>query len=144
MTANRYLIDTNILIYAYDSFDQKKQKIAEGILRESNDGAEQYLSTQILAECGSVLIKRNFTRKEAREIVEQYAQRHQTLLVEKSTVLLALQLFEKYFQEKQKIIWDAVLLATAVQHGINAIITEDIQSAPVLEGVKYLNPFAAA
>ena len=39
--------------------------------------------------------------------------------------------------------WDALIWAAAREHGITVIHTEDVQSAPEIEGVRYVNPFSA-
>ncbi len=39
-------------------------------------------------------------------------------------------------------VYDAALWATAKVHGIPIIVTEDGQSRPRIEGVRYVNPFA--
>ena len=39
--------------------------------------------------------------------------------------------------------WDAMLWATARRIGVNALLTEDFQDGRVLEGVRFVNPFAA-
>lgn len=40
--------------------------------------------------------------------------------------------------------WDALLLASAVAAGCTHLLTEDKQSAPVIEGVKIIDPFVVA
>lgn len=40
--------------------------------------------------------------------------------------------------------WDAVLLASAVAAGCTHFLTEDMQSAPVIEGVKIIDPLVVA
>lgn len=40
--------------------------------------------------------------------------------------------------------WDSVLLASAVAAGCTHFLTEDKQSAPVIEGVKIIDPFMIA
>jgi predicted nucleic acid-binding protein len=38
--------------------------------------------------------------------------------------------------------WDAMLWATARRAGVRLLITEDLQDGRVLEGVRFVNPFA--
>jgi len=37
--------------------------------------------------------------------------------------------------------WDAALIAACSDAGVKVLYSEDIQSAPVIEGVKIINPF---
>jgi predicted nucleic acid-binding protein len=40
--------------------------------------------------------------------------------------------------------WDALILASAIGAGCTHLLTEDDQSAPIIEGVKIIDPFAVA
>ncbi|MEQ1689622.1 MAG: hypothetical protein ABL874_13700, partial [Sphingopyxis sp.] len=40
--------------------------------------------------------------------------------------------------------WDALILASAIGAGCTHLLTEDGQSAPVIEGVKIIDPFVVA
>jgi predicted nucleic acid-binding protein len=42
----------------------------------------------------------------------------------------------------QMSIWDALIWSVAFRNGIATILTEDVQSQPVIAGVRYINPFA--
>ncbi len=44
-------------------------------------------------------------------------------------------------EEHQLHYWDAQLWATAKLNQIDLILTEDLPSAPLIEGVQFLNPF---
>src|SRR5713226_5908561 len=54
MTAPDFL-DTNILVYAYDSSDPKKQQQAQDLIRRALAG-ESVISTQVLAELATTLL----------------------------------------------------------------------------------------
>jgi predicted nucleic acid-binding protein len=47
MTANQFL-DTNILVYAFDSSDPAKQQLAEQLIAEAARSGTGWLSTQVL------------------------------------------------------------------------------------------------
>jgi predicted nucleic acid-binding protein len=49
MTANQFL-DTNILVYAFDSSDPAKQQWAEQLIAEAARSGTGWLSTQVLGE----------------------------------------------------------------------------------------------
>jgi predicted nucleic acid-binding protein len=48
-------LDTNILVYAYDPSDSKKQSIAQNLVRRALAG-ENVISTQVLAELAATLL----------------------------------------------------------------------------------------
>jgi len=54
MTAREFL-DSNVLIYAYDPSDRRKQQIGQGLLRRALAG-EIVISTQVLAEFAVTLL----------------------------------------------------------------------------------------
>jgi predicted nucleic acid-binding protein len=54
MTVREFL-DTNILVYAYDPSDRRKQQIAQGLLKRALAG-EIVISTQVLAEFAVTLL----------------------------------------------------------------------------------------
>ena len=41
----------------------------------------------------------------------------------------------------QMSIWDALIWSVAFRNGIPTIVTEDVQSQPIIGGVRYVNPF---
>jgi predicted nucleic acid-binding protein len=41
-------------------------------------------------------------------------------------------------------LWDALIWASAKLNGIPNVLTEDPQSADLIEGVRYVNPFSAS
>lgn len=54
MTAREFL-DTNVLVYAYDPSDRRKQQTAQGLVRRALAG-EIIISTQVLAEFAVTLL----------------------------------------------------------------------------------------
>lgn len=48
-------LDTNVLVYAYDVSDSRKQRLAQDLLRKALAG-ESVLSTQVLAEFAATLL----------------------------------------------------------------------------------------
>ena len=52
-------LDTNILVYAYDTSDRRKQRIAREILRNAVTGTgDIVISSQVLGEFASTLLYR--------------------------------------------------------------------------------------
>lgn len=60
------LLDTNILVSAYDPTDRRKQQIARNLLLEGIEGG-YLLSTQTLAEFAAVLLHKNSSRRRSKE-----------------------------------------------------------------------------
>ncbi len=52
------LFDTNILVYAYDTSDPVKQKVAKDLILENIRNAQGWLSIQVFGEFFNVVTKR--------------------------------------------------------------------------------------
>ena len=52
-------VDTNVLLYAYDSGDQRKGRIARDLLLQALSG-KIVISTQVLAEFAATLLHKMF------------------------------------------------------------------------------------
>jgi len=48
MSDNQKFADTNVLVYAFDSSEPKKQKIAQNLLKNDGSKGRIILSTQVL------------------------------------------------------------------------------------------------
>ena len=136
-----YLIDTNVLIYAYDARDPDKQAKAIELLDALALSGQAGLTAQILGEFFV-----NVTRKplhplsisEARQSCRQLARSWTVFDVTVRCHLRAIGAVSRH----RLSYWDAVLWATAAERGIPIILTEDQQSGRAVESVGYLDPFA--
>ena len=59
--------------------------------------------------------------------------------IDQAVVHRALYIFERYKTSW----WDALMMAWAAQAGCSFMLSEDTQSAPVIEGVTIMSPFAS-
>ena len=66
-------LDTNILIYAVDTRDSRKQQIAKSIVMSARNTVEYAISAQVLNEFSNVAMnKLRKTREETRDFVELF------------------------------------------------------------------------
>ncbi|MBI5072924.1 PIN domain-containing protein [Candidatus Woesearchaeota archaeon] len=137
------LIDTNILVYAYDSADPKKQKIAKALLEKCWKRETIYaISAQNLAEF-FVVVTQKIPNKMPLENAEQIIKDISTfsnwnvLHYEEGTVQKAI---ERY-KEKKKHFWDAVIVETMKENDIKHIYTENEKDFEIFEEIKAINPF---
>jgi predicted nucleic acid-binding protein len=136
-----YLIDTNVLIYAYDAADAAKQRRALDVLRTVREEGVGALSVQVLGEFYT-----NITRKPLKPLSVEEAQAT-ALRYCRSWPILALT--ERTFLDAVGAVaqhrlsfWDALIWGTAMQHRVPFIVTEDQQHGRLVGGVRYLDPFA--
>ena len=132
-------IDTNVLAYAHDRSETRKQPVAQDLLEnlwESRTGA---LSTQVLQEF-YVVATRKFdppmSRAAAREVVALYGE---WSVVE---IDVALILAATILEERHRLsFWDALIVEAARRSGAQRLVTEDLQPGRRIGGVSIQNPF---
>lgn len=134
-------VDTNVLVYAHDASETKKQPIARTLVEELWRNKSGTLSTQVLQEF-YVVVTRKFdpplTRKTAREIVSAYAEWN-LVHIDRTLIINASLLEERH----QLSFWDALIVEAAQRAGAQRLLTEDLPSGRKIGGIKLENPFTA-
>ena len=137
------LIDTNILVYAFDPRDEAKRTIATKVLY---DGARRYVVPhQVLLEFFAAVTKPHpdlggqslMTRKMAIERIERFQRQFLILWPDADVLGTALNAVIKY-----GLSWhDAHLLAYAQANAVSEILSEDFQHGRHYGQVRVVNPF---
>ena len=135
-----FFLDTNVLAYTRDADEPQKAATAIRLLDELTGIGEALISTQVLAEFMWVV-----TRRLRKPIPMNDAlldvRRFQRLM---PVVPLTVELFNvaiTLIQQHQMTIWDAQIVAAAHVGRASVVLTEDMQSKPMIHGVTYANPF---
>jgi predicted nucleic acid-binding protein len=138
----RALVDTNVVVYAYDPADPMKHERARELLRELSDANCLVYSTQVLNEFCSVMMRPTrpspLAPGRVAVILRNLAATGDVLALTPDMTLLALDAMGPYALS----FWDALIWAAAKTDGISVIHTEDFQHGRVIEGVRFHNPFA--
>jgi len=133
-------VDTNVLVYAHDRSETRKQPVAQALLDGLWRTRNGVLSTQVLQEF-YVVATRKFDppmrRSAAREIVELYGE-WPIVQVDVALVLAASKLEERHSFS----FWDALVVEAARRCGATRLLTEDLQADRRIGGVSIENPFA--
>lgn len=132
-------VDTNVLVYAHDTSETRRQPIARALLDELWTSRTGLLSTQILQEF-YVVATRKFhppmSRRAAREIVALYAI-WPIVQIDVTLILTASEL-----EERHKLsFWDALVVEAARVGGAARLVTEDLQDGRLIGGVRIEDPF---
>lgn len=134
------LVDSNVLVYAYDRSEPVKQRTAARLLDNLFDARSGVLTTQVLSEF-FVIVTRKITApldvETAAERIRNYVLSWPVLEVTPFVVLEA----TRGAVAHQLHYWDAQLWAAARLNQIDLILTEDLPSGQVLEGVRFMDPF---
>lgn len=136
------LVDTNVLVYAYDRAAPEKQKQALATLDYLAIHGSGALSTQVLAEF-FVAVTRKITAPLS--IADAYIRLEHLLLswtILESSGLIVLEA-ARGARDYQMHFWDAQIWSTARLNQIACILSEDFNTGSAIEGVRFVNPFAA-
>ncbi len=132
-------IDTNVLVYAHDASETRKQPVAQALLEDLWEGRRGALSTQVLQEF-YVVATRKFdppmSRAAAREVVALYGE-WSIVRVDVALILAASKLEERHALS----FWDALIVEAARRYGAKRLVTEDLQTGRRIGGVRIENPF---
>ena len=135
------LIDTNVLVYAHDRGEFAKQERAIKMLHQLQPTGRGRLSAQCLGEFFRAVTRGpspKLTIAEAAQQVERLTRSWPVLDVTPQIVLEAI----RGVRDHQLAYWDAQIWATARLNQIPVVLSEDFQDGAVLEGVRFVNPFA--
>jgi predicted nucleic acid-binding protein len=137
------LLDTNVLVYAHDPRDRPKQERALLVLDRLIEAERAVLSAQCLSEFFAVVTRRlpePLTPVEALAQADRLARACRVLEVTAAVVLEGC----RGSVQHGLAVWDALIWAAARLNQVPAVLTEDAPHGRSLEGVRFLNPFAAA
>lgn len=136
MTA-RCFLDTNILVYAYNTGGDFRHGIAKELLLDLWKNKTGILSTQVLIECAAVLTgKFKLPKKKVAEWLAPY-QEWDVVGVDLTLLLQALGLKNKF----RLSFWDSLILQAALDSGAKILYSEDFQNGQKMEGLSIINPF---
>jgi predicted nucleic acid-binding protein len=138
MTAPDFL-DTNVLAYAYDDGEAKKQSIARGYLQRALLG-EFVISVQVLAEFTATLLHKFLVPVPAdkMKVILDVLSPVRVVQPDRELVRRAVQAHSQYGVH----FYDGMILAAAERAGCERVWSEDLNAGQVYFGIKVENPFA--
>ena len=136
------LIDTNLLIYSIDQNEPEKQVKALKVLDYLELNQTGRLGVQNLAEFISVTTRKIWPRFTADQALQQATRFAQMGPVYDLTFQIVLEA-AKGVRDYALSYYDAQIWATARLNQVPVIFCEDFQNRMVLEGVRFVNPFAS-
>ena len=138
--SDRIFIDTNVLAYALDAAEPRKQKIASRRLDSEQRRGELVVSTQVLQELYVCLTRGKYPIASS-EVAERAVSDAAALTVVQVDTALILEAIAHSRTSKLSF-WDALILRAAAAAGCTALLTEDLNHGQVVDGVRIENPFA--
>jgi predicted nucleic acid-binding protein len=134
-----FLVDTNVLLYAVDAADAPKRERAQACIARLGLAGTGALSAQVLSEFFAVATRKVLLSvPDAEEALQDLVRTWTVYDVTPTAVLEAVRGVRRH----QLAYWDALIWATAKLQGVPNVLTEDPPGSMLLEGVKFLDPFA--
>lgn len=134
------LVDTNVLVYAYDRSAPQKQHRAFGVLDRLHQTRSGALSAQVLGEFFYVLTRKltpPFRPDFAGERVDRLLGSWPVLPLTGPVVREAV----RGTVEHKLSYYDAQIWAVAHLNQLPVVLSEDFTDGAVIDGVRFLNPF---
>ncbi len=138
--SSAFLVDTNVLVYAYDPTDGPKRERAMTVLQHLGARRAGALSCQILGEFFVTVTRKipsKLTGAEAERSLTRYARSWVIYDLTETIVLEAVRGVRRH----RLSYWDSLIWATAKLNGIPNVLSEDFRDGALVEGVRFLNPF---
>lgn len=137
---DRIFLDTNILVYLFDTDSPAKQRTVRELLSREALAGKVMLSTQVLQEFYVTV-----TRKLATPVEPEAAYRavqdftaFSIVKLDSSLILAAI----VRSQTAQFSFWDALIVEAAIEGGAKYLYSEDFQDGQIVDGAHITNPFS--
>jgi predicted nucleic acid-binding protein len=140
MKGVKAFLDTNIIIYAYDTSAGDKHQKARDLLAGLWESGLGMVSTQVLQEF-YVTVTRKIPKPlhlaTARDIIADFLT-WDVVVNDGDAILKAIDVQEKHGFS----FWDSMVIAAAISGGASVLLTEDLSDGQKIGGVEIRNPFA--
>ncbi len=137
--AVRYVVDTNLLVYALDRREPEKRERAREVLRRVGSAGSAALPAQVLSEFGGACLRKLEPRPDpatVRREVERLMLAFPIFPLTGPVVLEAL----RGVREHMLSYYDAQIWAVARLGQVGVVLSEDFNQGAVLDGVSFTNP----
>jgi predicted nucleic acid-binding protein len=136
--ADKYFVDTNILLYAHDRTAGLKHERARQLVERLWNSGEGVLSTQVVQEL-CINLRRKIARplptEEIRHIIQDYLS-WEIVVNSPVSVLHAMDIELRYRMS----FWDALVLEAAEISGATVLYSEDLAAGQKYGAVQVTNP----
>ena len=130
-------VDTNVLIYACDQSDPRRQKIALDLITASTDGVLLWQVACEFLSASRKLSKQGFTPAQAWNRLAEFQDLLPLVLPTAANLARAKELHVS----RGAALWDALILAACAEAGVEVFYSEDVPGFEGFENVRVVNPF---
>lgn len=130
-------LDTNILIYACDRADSRRQQIAINLVANRSDGVLLWQVACEFVAASRKLSAQGFTASDAWSRLTEFLALLRLVLPTASVLQRAQGLHTTHSVS----FWDALILAACAEAGVEILYSEDVPGLPNVGGFQVVNPF---
>jgi len=138
MTSKNVFFDTNILVYAFDKADEKKQNIAKSLMVEAIETGRGNISTQVLQEFYVVATtKLGIPSEMVLTAMDSFGYLN--------VITITPEMIRGAIKKQTKFVlsfWDALILQSAESSLSSILYTEDLNDGQKYDSISVMNPFA--
>lgn len=135
----RRFVDTNVLVYAFDSGAGERAEVARWILADAVPG-ELVISAQVLNEF-YVVVTRKLAKPLELDAARAAVHELSSLAVVPLTSRLVLAGVDRSARS-QLSLWDGLIVEAALDGGCEVLLTEDLNAGQRFDDLVVVNPFA--
>ena len=137
---DKYFIDTNILVYSFDTLNSTKREIALSIVMEALTQSKGIISYQVIQEFMNVAL-----RKIKVPLTSNDCQKYLTVVLEPiCEVYSSIDLFHKALEITERwqfSFYDSLIISAALKAECSIIFSEDLQHRQKIFDLQIMNPF---
>jgi predicted nucleic acid-binding protein len=139
--SDRVLVDSNVLVYAYDRAAAAKQRQAVEVIDHLLTTSSGVLSTQVLSEFFVTVTRRIAYPLSLAEAEMRLHNLFRVWPVIEVTGLIVLEA-ARGVREHRFSFWDAQIWAAAKLNQIPIVFSEDFSDGRMTEGIQFIDPFS--
>jgi predicted nucleic acid-binding protein len=129
--------DSNVVVHAHDRCDVRKQARAIDLMAAHARDATLTVSTQVLAESYSILLRKRLLNSEDALAALEALVVGRVVSADAASIMRGLQLSRRY----QLSSWDGLIVQAALDAGCTTLFTEDMQAGQRFGELETVNPF---
>ena len=129
-------VDTNVLLYAHDPRDARKQAIAQTLVESLADGVLPWQVACEFLAASRKLQSQGFSFADALAEIRTLRQVWATLQPDWNTIDKADDLMQRFSLSW----WDSLLIASCLLAGVQTLYSEDYDAYSVIDGMSLCNP----
>lgn len=130
-------IDTNVLIYACDQSDPRRQSIALDLIAGATDGVLLWQVACEFLSASRKLGKQGFTPTHAWNRLAEFRDLFPLVLPAAANLTHARELHVAHSVS----LWDSLILAACAEAGVDVLYSEDVPGLKAFQTVRVINPF---